>query len=429
MTGFLLLILLLSPSSTQALPGVGTADSAPTQTQTGPSGTQNPTTPDSEWDETDDRDLKDTVQNIHAKQDTIKSPTAKDSDKDAAQHDLPHEFDHIEQLSDKHPNSPVAQEKITEAYEDVDELHRAVAHVDRYVELERKSNDPERLDKALDARGGLLLNLGDKKAAAANAMEALKLRPNDQNARLILALAQSKGVGNIDLSKINKPDASGTDSLAGRYGSDKTGKNSSGSTALLSNADQGTVNSASADALRYIGLGDFPAAVNSINTGLKKVPNNARLLALRAQAELGEGKPSDALADAAMAVLYAPKLGEAYLSRAKAEEALSYPANQIIADYQQAKELDASFTADYETALARLHDAASNASNPNSQVDSNGIGMAGRKGLGFNPQAARDQLFAGLPAPVRKFVPIAIILFMAGLIAGIAAWLKRQSQP
>jgi len=49
--------------------------------------------------------------------------------------------------------------------------------------------------------------------------------------------------------------------------------------------------------------------------------------------------------------------------------------------------------------------------------------------LAFNPQNARDQLFGFLPEPARKFAPIVIIAAIAGLIAVIAAWLKRQSPP
>jgi tetratricopeptide (TPR) repeat protein len=374
--------------------------------------------------------LKQDEHNIIVDKATINNPTAMPPDKAVAQKDLPKEFDDIEQISDRHPDNPVAQEKITETYENVDELHRAVAHVDKYVDIERKSDDPARLDKALDARSGLLLNLGDKKAAIADATEALKLKPDDKNAQMILALAKSQGVSNIDLSKINKPEAPKSDTTEARGGSSDRGLNPHTATEnVLSNADQGALASAKADGQRYIGLGDFPEAINALNTGLKKSPKNAPLLALRSQAELGEHKPGDALTDANAAVASAPKLPEAYLARAKAEEALSYPDPQIVADYTLAKDLDPRFTPDYESALARLHDSATAsaaANNPNSQVDADGIGMAGRKGLGFNPQAARDQLFGGLPAPVRKFAPIAIILFMAGLILAISAWLKRQ---
>ena len=63
-----------------------------------------------------------------------------------------------------------------------------------------------------------------------------------------------------------------------------------------------------------------------------------------------------------------------------------------------------------------------------SQVDENGIGTMGRKGLSFSPQTARDQLFGFIPERQRKFVFPGVILFIILLISAIGKWLDRQGR-
>jgi len=63
----------------------------------------------------------------------------------AAKEDLPKQFDDIEQISDRHKDNPVAQEKSPKLTR-TSMNSTAPCHVDRYVDLERKSDDPARLE-------------------------------------------------------------------------------------------------------------------------------------------------------------------------------------------------------------------------------------------------------------------------------------------
>lgn len=379
---------------------------------------------DDSWQE-DAHELDKRVKSIKDDKATAANPTMPPPEREEAKRDLPQRYDDIENIADRHKENPVAQEKVTEAYLDVEEPKRAAPHADQFVDLARKKDDAETLGRALDLRAGVKLNLRDYKGAATDAREALSKKPGDDTARRLLALAQSKGVGDVNLSKIKKPEnleagAPGRSAAASAGGPAGAGTPGRGAQ-VLSDARQTAELRAQAaahdDAQRYLSLGDFPAAIKSINVSLAKHPKSAPLLVLRSQAELGAGRPAEAMADAQAAVLAGPKVPEAYVARAKAGEAVNAPAAQIAADYETAKELDPRFTADYERTLARL---GAGSANPN--VDANGIGTMGRKGLGFNPATARRELFGGLPEPLRSLAPVLIIALVAAIVAG-ATWL------
>jgi predicted Zn-dependent protease len=177
-------------------------------------------------------------------------------------------------------------------------------------------------------------------------------------------------------------------------------------------------------ALGYLKLGDNEAAKKQLDLAIIKAPGNAQLLALRAKAEIGLKDRAGSLSDARIAVGADPTLGLAHLVLGQAMQAAGAPTPDYLAELAKAKELDPAFTADYEAALAASQAGVS----PDKQVDANGIGLAGRRAMqGFNPQAARDQLFGFLPEPARKFAPIGIVVAMVVLIAAVAAWLKRQN--
>ena len=393
--------------------------------------TKSPTiaTDDEDWPE-DDNKIDAEVKTIKDDKAVAANNTMPPPERDEARRDLPKRLDKIEEIAGRHAQNPVAQEKVTEAYMDVGEPQRAAPHADQFVELARKKNDPETLDKALDLRAGVNMTLHNYPAVVADAKEVLSRKPGDETARRLLALSQSRGGGDVNLSKIKKPEdlapQDGARPKAGaaeRETAARTPAARPAETQVLADArrtaELRAQVSAHDDAQRYLSLGDFPAAIKSIDVSLAKHPGNAQLLTLRAQAELGAGQPDGALKDAEAAVLAGPKMPEARAARAKAKEALKAPVPEILADYQAAKELDPRFTADYEQALARL------GGSGGALVDANGIGTAGRKGLAFNPASAREQLFGALPEPLRSLAPVLIIALVAGIVAGATWWLKR----
>ncbi len=99
---------------------------------------------------------------------------------------------------------------------------------------------------------------------------------------------------------------------------------------------------------------DFAAAEDAATDGLKAAGPLPALLCLRSEARVGRGNFAGALEDAEKALEVNPGSAQSYLRRAIAEEDLGRPADQALADYDRAAEIDPGFAAERDAARARL---------------------------------------------------------------------------
>ncbi len=149
-------------------------------------------------------------------------------------------------------------------------------------------------------------------------------------------------------------------------------------------------------AVSAFGLQNFRTAALDASLVLKAHPNMPSMLTTRAAAYNELGRHAEALEDAQKAVSLAPSGtdGRPFLERAIAREALHDTPANVFEDYKRAAELDPQFTADYESALARLRP------DQASQAETAGPGK------GLQPTARSQKLLAGLLNPPGGIQPV-----------------------
>jgi len=99
---------------------------------------------------------------------------------------------------------------------------------------------------------------------------------------------------------------------------------------------------------------DFPAAEAAASRAMELSGPTPALLCLRSEAHAGRGDFEGALADAQKAAAINPGSAQAVLRRALAKEGLGRPAEEVLADYLRAAELDVSHAALRDAAILRL---------------------------------------------------------------------------
>lgn len=99
---------------------------------------------------------------------------------------------------------------------------------------------------------------------------------------------------------------------------------------------------------------DFPAAEQAASRAMDIDGPTPALLCLRSEARAGRGDFEGALQDAEKAASINPASARAVLRRAVAKEGLGRPAQEVLADYGRAAELDASHAAMRDAAFSRL---------------------------------------------------------------------------
>ncbi|MBI3552851.1 MAG: hypothetical protein HY077_10060 [Elusimicrobia bacterium] len=365
------------------------------------------------------REIKQVASTIQNGDATAAAPTTPPEKKDEWAAERPQHLDKIDQIAGQYPKDDQVQATATQAFIDVGEPKRGLPHADQYVALARDSGNPELYNKALQLRANVNFSLKDYPAAARDAQAILKRNPGDPEAKNIFALSAGRGGGSLT------PQApTPTFHYDQPLPADPNRKTMA---QILTKAQQNEQMKEAAtfhtSALNYIKLGDHKAAKDQLDKALAKAQGNAQLLAMRSKENLALGDKQGALADAKNAVKGDPNLAQAHAALGLALQADGASPEQVRAELAKAKELDPSFTPEYEKALAGLPQ------NPDKAVDANGVGMAGRNAMGgFNPQTARDQLFGGLPDPVRKFAPMALVALTALVIAGVVWLLGRGSR-
>ncbi len=99
---------------------------------------------------------------------------------------------------------------------------------------------------------------------------------------------------------------------------------------------------------------DFATAEDAATRALEVTGETPALLCLRSEARSGRGDYQGALEDAQKAVRINPGSGQSALRTAVAKEGLMRPAEETLADYRRAAELDAALTPLRDAAIARL---------------------------------------------------------------------------
>ncbi|HAZ09233.1 MAG TPA: hypothetical protein DCZ01_12105 [Elusimicrobia bacterium] len=99
---------------------------------------------------------------------------------------------------------------------------------------------------------------------------------------------------------------------------------------------------------------DFPAAEQAAARAMEIDGPTPALLCLRSEARAGNGDYAGALADAEQAASINPASAKSVMRRAAAKEGLGRPAEESLADYRRAAELDPAYAPMRDEALLRL---------------------------------------------------------------------------
>lgn len=99
---------------------------------------------------------------------------------------------------------------------------------------------------------------------------------------------------------------------------------------------------------------DFPAAEKAAARAMEIDGPTPALLCLRSEARAGGGDYAGALADAEKAASINPASAQSVMRRAAAKEGLGRPAEESLADYRRAAELDPAYAPMRDEALSRL---------------------------------------------------------------------------
>lgn len=298
-----------------------------------------------------------------------------------------------DELAQKFPLSDKVQTAAAQEALQGRDWTRGRTYGDRAVELAQAKPDPQPLLAALKTRGTAAWFAGDFPQAAQDAQRALKIDPTDKAA---LALWQfSKGRLRANAPGLTVPADAARD------------RQLDGFLTLLSPLDDPAVKAAGrratargealkrlAEARRLYDVGDFPAALKESQAALDADPElpdvymeralvlaalkdvaraleavtkaislwtprgDARALVpahvLSAGLKNAGGDRAGALADADKALGYDPRSAAAYCARGEAREGLGQKAEQILADYKKAAELDPRLAGYYDDAVARL---------------------------------------------------------------------------
>ncbi|MBI3565838.1 MAG: protein kinase [Elusimicrobia bacterium] len=298
-----------------------------------------------------------------------------------------------DELAQKYPQSDKVQTAAAQEALQSKDWTRSRTYGDRAVELAQARQEPQSLLAALKARGLAALSAGDYPQAAQDAQRALKIAPKDAAA---MALWQfSKGRLRVNAPGLTAPSDPArerqVDELLARISPlDDPALKAAGKLAT----DRVEAIRRLGEARRFEKVGDHQAALREAQAAMAADPNlpdaymeralvfaalkeitralaevsraitlwtrtgDARALApaheLRAKMRAQSGDGAGALQDADAAVAYAPGNASAYRTRGEAREALGQKAEQILADYKKAAELDPQQTQYYADAVARL---------------------------------------------------------------------------
>ncbi|MBI3288248.1 MAG: protein kinase [Elusimicrobia bacterium] len=257
------------------------------------------------------------------------------------------------------------------------------------MELSQAQRDPRLIAGALQARAFGAFQAGEYERAAADAKRILDMFPEDKDARVIYEFSKGR-VGATSGEASAKPLL--PDGLTASIYDDPrvaaAGRRASARVAAIKKLGEARTLVASGDAAAARMILDIAAAAQRLDPALadaamqkalawRTLNELARALAevtraiglwsvqgqtknlpaayaLRARLDNDLRDYPRALSDAGAALAYDPNFAAGYRERARAGESLSHKAEQVLADFKRAAELQPEYQADYEAALTRL---------------------------------------------------------------------------
>ena len=274
-----------------------------------------------------------------------------------------------------------AQQLASNYFVQAGDSKKAVSYGDRAVTLAREQNAaPTEAADALRTRALAYAAGRDYAKAHDDAVEALKLDPDNETAQAIEKLTREKNIPEQIAVKI-EPGAPPAPEIAAILEKERAASpvnrpegfsttvgemKQADATAQL--GDYEAMYAKATEALKRLPdnpraymqrafaglmLERYDGAIDDATAGLKLKPNAGSLLGVRATAYNETGKPQLALADAQKAIDVNPKDPVGWLQKGLAREKLGEPDDQYLADIKNAAELDPSFEHFYTEALAR----------------------------------------------------------------------------
>ncbi len=336
----------------------------------------------------------------------------------------------IAQASSDYPDNPSVQTAAASYYNETR----------NYAMAEKTATDAIRLDSsspgAYKARALARASLQDRKGAIEDIKKALAIDPQDESARLLSALLESRkpaaslkavasaeemskalGAREDDRGEVN---ASGGDAAPGAESASSGAAPAAGlpdyaksraylKTALAKTAlgdyeaaarysglaiekDPGNTEAYLERANAYNFLGRYDDAVRDATAAIEKDPGNMQAFNIRAWALNRKGRAGDAAADASRAIGLNPNYADAWFNRALAYEKQG-DYKRMLEDFQRAAALSGSYAARYQDAVAQY-----------------GPRVPGFMGQGAAAGAARAAAAAGREAPAGRRNPLSRFL-------------------
>jgi tRNA A-37 threonylcarbamoyl transferase component Bud32 len=340
-------------------------------------------------------------------------------------------------IAAKFPDSAKVQQAAAAVIVQGGDYKKGIATAERAAALARAAGDKDSLVAALRVKAAGEMWSGEYPTAAADALAALKIKPDDAHARAIYMMSKDRTAAKpdapasggrplgdvlVESSPLDDPRVKlagqrATDHLAAvsrlqeamRFLSVNDPRSALKAARAAQDLDPGLADSYMQQALAWAALKEMARALVEVTKAIGvwtqqgKTQNLPAAYSLRASFQNGLGNPDAAAADADKALSLDPALASAYYQRGRAFAALDRKGAEVLAAYKRAAELDpADYQASYEAAADRLSGAARPSAGPLAAAAS----AAGRG--------------------MRAIVGGAAVLLT--LLLGLAGWLSRREK-